>query len=230
MVKLTKRMQKISETVQPGVQMNAASAFELLKKLSSVKFTESVDVSVNLGIDTKKSEQAVRGAIVLPKGTGREIKVAVFTTEANAKKAKDAGADIVGSDDLASAIKKGKFDFDILIATPDAMPAIGKLGQILGPKGLMPNPKDGTVTADVATAIKNAKAGQVRFRTDKAGIVHTRIGTIKFAAADLKENLQTLITAIKKAKPSSSKGIYLKKITVSTTMGPGIPVDISSID
>lgn len=230
MPKSTKRMQKIRGSIQPGIQMDAVEAFELLKKLSKVKFTESIDVSVNLGIDTKKSEQAVRGAIVLPKGTGREIKVAVFTTEANFTKAKDAGADIVGFDDLASEIKKGKFDFDVLIATPDAMPAVGKLGQVLGPKGLMPNPKDGTVTADVTTAIKNAKAGQVRFRTDKAGIVHTRIGTVKFAALDLKENLQTLITAIKKAKPSSSKGIYLKKITVSTTMGPGIQVDLSSID
>jgi large subunit ribosomal protein L1 len=230
MAKVTKRMQKIHEAVQPGVQMNVVEAFELLKKLSSVKFTESVDVSVNLGVDMKKSDQAVRGAIVLPKGTGREIKVAVFTPAANAKKAKDAGADIVGFDDLASAIKKGKFDFDVLIATPDAMSAVGKLGQILGPKGLMPNPKDGTVTADVASAVKNAKTGQVRFRVDKAGIVHTRIGTVKFSVQDLKENLKTLIAAIKKAKPSSSKGIYLKKVTVSTTMGPGIPIDISSLE
>ena len=230
MVKLTKRMQKIREAIQPGVYVNVKEAFETLKKLSSVKFVESVDASVNLGIDTKKSDQAVRGAIVLPHGTGREVKVAVFTQEANADAAKKAGADVVGFDDLAAAIKEGKTDFDVLIATPDAMSAIGKLGPILGPKGLMPNPKDGTVTTDIATAVKNAKTGQVRFRSDKGGIVHCRIGTVKFTEQDLKENLQVLITALNKAKPSSSKGIYLKKVTVSTTMGPGVPVDLGSLE
>ncbi|MGD9152093.1 MAG: 50S ribosomal protein L1 [Gammaproteobacteria bacterium] len=230
MVKLTKRMQKIREAVNPGVYVNAKEAFETLKKLSSVKFIESVDVSVNLGIDTKKSDQAVRGAIMLPHGTGREVKVAVFTQAANADAAKKAGADIVGFDDLATAIKEGKTDFDVLIATPDAMSAIGKLGPILGPKGLMPNPKDGTVTTDIATAVKNAKTGQVRFRSDKGGIVHCRIGTVKFTEQNLKENLQALVVALNKAKPSSSKGIYLKKITVSTTMGPGISVDLSSLE
>lgn len=230
MAKLTKRMQKIRETVKPGVYVNVKEAFETLKKLSSVKFVESVDVSVNLGIDTKKSDQAVRGAIVLPHGTGREVRVAVFTQAANSDAAKKAGADIVGFDDLAAAIKEGKIDFDILIATPDAMAAIGKLGPVLGPKGLMPNPKDGTVTTDLATAVKNAKTGQVRFRSDKGGIVHCRIGTVKFTEQDLKDNLQALVVALNKAKPSSSKGIYLKKVTVSTTMGPGVPVDLGSLD
>lgn len=229
-MKLTKRMKKIREAMgQPGGTMNALEAFELLQKLSTVKFIESVDVSVNLGINTKKSDQAVRDAVVLPKGTGREVKVAVFTSDANIQAAKDAGADIAGSDDLAKNIKDGQFDFDVLIATPDSMASVGKLGQILGPKGLMPNPKDGTVTTDIAAAVKNAKSGQVRFRADKAGIVHVRIGTVKFSVADLKENLDAFIAAIKKAKPSTSKGVYLKKITVSTTMGPGIAVDIGSL-
>jgi len=230
MAKLTKRIQKIREAVQPGVSVDVMEGLELLKKLSTVKFDESVDVSINLGIDIKKSEQTVRGAIVLPKGTGREVKVAVFTQAANAAAAKKAGADMVGSDDLAAAIREGKFDFDILIATPDAMAGVGKLGPILGPRGLMPNPKDGTVTTDIATAVKNAKAGQVRFKTDKSGIVHCRIGTVKFSAQNLKENLEALVIALNKAKPSSAKGIYLKKITISTTMGPGISVDKNSLE
>lgn len=231
MAKATKRMNKIREEIQPGVHMNVTEAFELLKKLSTVKFVESVDISVNLGIDIKKSDQAVRGATVLPKGTGRDVRVAVFAPQdAKAKEAKEAGADIVGYEDLAESIKAGKFEFDVLIATPDAMPAVGKLGPILGPRGLMPNPKVGTVTANVAEAVKSAKGGQVRYRTDKAGVVHCAIGTVKFSAADLKTNLEALIIALKKAKPSSSKGVYLKKISVSTTMGPGIVIDQASIE
>jgi large subunit ribosomal protein L1 len=229
MVRLTKRKQKILEVVQSKDPQSAIEAFESLKKVSVVKFEESVDVSVNLGIDIKKSEQAVRGATLLPKGTGREVRVAVFAQGANAETAKKVGADVVGFDDLAETIKAGKFDFDVLIATPDAMPVVGKLGPILGPRGLMPNPKIGTVTTDIETAVKNAKAGQVSYRTDKAGIIHCRIGTVKFSAQDLKENLDALISALKKAKPSSSKGIYLKKVIVSTTMGPGIVVDQASL-
>ena len=231
MTGLTKRMKKIREAIGKNVLMNVLEAFELLKSVSSVKFVESVDVSVNLSIDPKKSDQVVRGATLLPKGTGREVKVAVFAQEGvNADNAKEAGADLVGFEDLAESIKSGSFDFDVLIATPDAMPVVGKLGPILGPRGLMPNPKIGTVTADVATAVKNAKAGQVSYRTDKAGIIHCRIGIVKFSAQDLKENLEALINDLKKAKPSSSKGIYLKKITVSTTMGPGLTVDTASLN
>lgn len=225
----TKRMSEIRKAIQPGVVMNAIEAFEKLKELSKVKFVESVDVSINLGIDTKKSDQVVRGACALPKGTGRAVRVAVLTRDANAEAAKNAGADLVGYDDLADAIKAGNFDFDVLIATPDAMPLVGKLGPLLGPRGLMPNPKLGTVTPDVAGAVKNVKAGQARFRADKAGIVHSRIGSVQFSATDLLQNLESLIVALKKAKPSSSKGIYIKKITVSTTMGPGIVVDQASL-
>jgi large subunit ribosomal protein L1 len=229
MAKLSKRMRQIRDAIKSDKQLNVAEAFALLKKLSTVKFTESVDVSVNLGIDSKKSDQAVRGATILPKGTGREVKVAVFAQAANADTAKTAGADIIGFDDLAEKIQKGEIDFDVLIATPDAMPVVGKLGPILGPKGLMPNPKVGTVTTDIANAVKNAKAGQVRYKTDKAGIIHCSIGTLKFTAEDLQSNLEALIADLKKAKPSSSKGIYLKKITVSTTMGPGIVIDKNSL-
>lgn len=230
MTKLSKRMRAIREEVQPGTLSSVTEAFELLKKLSKVKFDESVDVSVNLGIDPKKSDQMLRGATLLPKGSGKTVKVAVFAQAAKADEAKAAGADIVGFEDLAKTIQSGEMNFDVLIATPDAMPLVGKLGQILGPRGLMPNPKVGTVTPDVATAVKNAKAGQVRYRTDKAGIVHCRIGAVKFSVEDLKENLEALMTALKKAKPSASKGVYLKKVSVSTTMGPGIVLDQASLD
>ncbi len=226
---VAKRMSEIRKAIQPGMVMGAVEAFEKLKELSKVKFAESVDVSINLGIDPKKSDQVVRGACALPKGTGREVRVAVLTRDVNAEVAKKAGADIVGYDDLADSIKAGNYDFDVLIATPDAMPIVGKLGPLLGPRGLMPNPKLGTVTPDVASAVKNVKAGQARFRADKAGIVHSRIGGVQFSAEDLLKNLESLIVALKKAKPSSSKGIYIKKITVSTTMGPGIVVDQSTL-
>lgn len=227
---VSKRIAEIRKTVSKGSVMAAQEAFKKLKELSKVKFVESVDVSVNLGVDPKKSDQAVRGACALPKGTGREVRVAVLTQSANVDAAKQAGADIVGYEDLAESIKNGNFDFDVLIASPDAMPVVGKLGPILGPRGLMPNPKVGTVTSDVANAVKNAKAGQAMFRADKAGIVHCRIGNVQFSEGDLLLNLEAVIVALKKAKPSSSKGIYLKKITVSTTMGPGIIVDQSSLN
>ncbi|HCU05832.1 MAG: 50S ribosomal protein L1 [Gammaproteobacteria bacterium GWE2_42_36] len=230
MAKISKRMQAIRNTVKTGIAYAAKEAFEQLKSLSKVKFVESVDVSVNLGIDPKKTEQAVRGAVLLPKGTGRTVKVAVFTQGVNADKAKAAGADAVGYDDLAARAQAGDFPFDVVIATPDAMSLVGKLGPILGPRGLMPNPKVGTVTADVETAIKNVKAGQARYRTDKAGIIHCSIGTLAFSPEDLKLNLETLLIALKKAKPSSSKGIFLKKITVSTTMGPGMLIDQGSLE
>merc|ERR1711900_13673 len=189
----------------------------------------SVDVSVNLGIDAKKSDQNVRGATVLPNGTGKDVRVAVFTQGANAEAAKEAGADIVGMDELAEQVKKGQMDFDVVIASPDAMRVVGQLGQILGPRGLMPNPKVGTVTPDVATAVKNAKAGQVRFRTDKNGIIHTTLGKVDFDAASVQGNLEALVADLKKLKPSSSKGIYFKKITLYTTMGPGLTIDHSAL-
>lgn len=230
MTTLSKRMRQVREAVSPHTVMPVIEAFDTLKKLSTVKFTESVDVAINLGIDPKKSDQTVRGATVLPKGTGREVRVAVMTQGAHAATAEKAGADLVGFEELAEDIKKGQMNFDILIATPDAMPIVGKLGQILGPRGLMPNPKLGTVTTDVETAVKNAKAGQVSFRIDKAGVIHCRIGTTKFGAKDLKENLESLLVALKKAKPATAKGVYLKKITASTTMGPGIIIDQSSLE
>lgn len=226
---VSKRMSEIEKVIQPGMVMNAIDAFSKLKELSKVKFVESVDVSVNLGIDTKKSDQVVRGACALPKGTGRAVRVAVLARDDNAEAAKKAGADIVGYEDLAETIKAGQFNFDVLIASPDAMPLVGKLGPILGPRGLMPNPKLGTVTADVAGAVKNVKSGQARFRADKSGIVQCRIGSVQFSAEDLLQNLEAFIAALKKAKPSSSKGVYIKKITVSTTMGPGIVVDQASL-
>ena len=225
MAKLTKRAKAIAEKVTCGKQYPLEEALGLLKELSSVKFRESVDVSVNLGIDARKSDQAVRGATVLPNGTGKTVRVAVFTQGANADAAKDAGADIVGMDDLAAEIKKGNMDFDVVIASPDAMRVVGQLGQILGPRGLMPNPKVGTVAQDVATAVKNAKAGQVRYRTDKAGIIHCPIGRVDFEVPALVENLTALMADLNKAKPSSAKGIYIKKVSVSTTMGPGLQID-----
>lgn len=229
MAKLTKRAKAIQEKVDADKQYAIDEALGLIKELSTVKFNESVDVAVNLGIDPKKSDQVVRGATVLPNGTGKEVRVAVFTEGDNAKAAEAAGADIVGMDDLAEQVKKGEMNFDVVIASPDAMRVVGQLGQILGPRGLMPNPKVGTVTPDVATAVKNAKSGQVRYRADKAGIVHCSVGTVKFEVTQLKENIEGLIADLVKAKPTSAKGIYLKKIAISSTMGPGITIDQASM-
>ena len=229
MSKMTKREKVVAEKVKAGSQYSIDDAFALLKELSSAKFNESVDVAVNLGVDPRKSDQVVRSATVLPNGTGKTVRVAVFAQGANADAAKAAGADIVGFDDLAAEVKAGKMDFDVVIATPDAMRVVGQLGQILGPRGLMPNPKVGTVTPDVATAVKNAKAGQVRYRTDKAGIIHCTLGKVGFEVEALKQNLDALLSDLNKAKPSSAKGIYMKKITVSTTMGPGLVVEKSSL-
>ncbi len=230
MAKLTKRMKMIREKVDPVKSYNVDEALQLLKELSTVKFRESVDVSVNLGVDPRKSDQVVRGATVLPHGTGQSVRVAVFAQGANAEAAKEAGADIVGMEDLAEEVKKGNLDFDVVIATPDAMRVVGQLGQILGPRGLMPNPKVGTVTTDVATAVKNAKSGQVRYRTDKAGIIHCTIGKVDFDVNALRENLEALLADLKKAKPAASKGVYMKKVALSTTMGPGLTVDKASLD
>jgi large subunit ribosomal protein L1 len=227
MAKLSKRAKAIAEKIDRDKVYPLEDALALLKDLSSVKFTESVDVSVNLGVDPKKSDQVVRGATVLPNGTGKEVRVAVFTDGDNATAAKEAGADIVGMDDLAAEVKKGNMDFDVVIASPDAMRVVGQLGQILGPRGLMPNPKVGTVTPNVAEAVKNAKSGQVRYRVDKAGIIHASVGTVKFDVPQLKENIDGLVAALIKAKPTAAKGVYLKKISVSTTMGPGLTVDQS---
>jgi len=230
MAKLTKRQKAISEKVEPGKQYSIDEAVALLKDVSSVKFAEGVDIAVNLGIDAKKSDQVVRGATTLPHGTGSEVRVAVFTQGANVEKAQQAGADVVGMDDLAASIKEGNMDFDVVIASPDAMRVVGQLGTILGPRGLMPNPKTGTVTPDVATAVKNAKAGQVRFRIDKNGIIHGIIGKLAFDVAAIKENLEALVNDLKKAKPAAAKGIYLKKMTLSSTMGPGLVLDQSSLE
>lgn len=227
MAKLSKREKAIKEKVQPGKIYAPDEAFGLLKTVSSVKFVESVDVAVMLGVDPRKSDQAVRGATVLPNGTGKSVKVAVFAQGAAADAAKEAGAEIVGMDDLAADIKAGKMDFDVVIASPDAMRIVGQLGQILGPRGLMPNPKVGTVTPDVAGAVRNAKAGQVRYRTDKKGIIHCTIGKISFENTALQENLEALLADLRKAKPATSKGVYLKKVTVSSTMGPGLALDQS---
>jgi large subunit ribosomal protein L1 len=229
MAKLTKRFKAIRAKVPQGKQFAIDDALKLVKDAANAKFRESVDVAVNLGIDAKKSDQTVRGAVVLPHGTGKSVRVAVFAQGANADKAKAAGADVVGFEDLAAEIKGGRLDFDVVIATPDAMRVVGALGQVLGPRGLMPNPKVGTVTADVAGAVKNAKAGQVRFRADKAGIVQCTIGKADFDAGALKENLQALLADLQKVKPSTAKGIYLKKITLSSTMGPGLVIDQSSL-
>lgn len=229
MARLSKRFKAIREKVEPGKFYAIDEALNLLKEIPHAKFVESVDVAVNLGVDPRKSDQVVRGATVLPHGTGKNVRVAVFAQGENADKARAAGADIVGFEDLAEDIKKGNMDFDVVIATPDAMRVVGQLGQILGPRGLMPNPKVGTVTPDVETAVKNAKAGQVRYRTDKGGIVHAPIGTVEFDVQRLKENLDALLADLKKAKPASAKGQYLKKISVSTTMGPGITVDQASL-
>ncbi|WP_166109341.1 50S ribosomal protein L1 [Pseudoalteromonas sp. Z9A5] len=225
MAKLTKRMRTIREKVEVTKDYEINEAITLLKELATAKFVESVDVAVNLGIDARKSDQNVRGATVLPNGTGRDVRVAVFTQGANAEAAKEAGAELVGMEDLAELVKKGEMNFDVVVASPDAMRVVGQLGQILGPRGLMPNPKTGTVTPNVAEAVKNAKAGQVRYRNDKNGIIHTTIGKVDFTAEQLQQNLESLIVALKKAKPSQAKGIYLKKVTISTTMGAGVSVD-----
>lgn len=231
MAKLSKRQKLIREKTDTNRAYTVGEAVALLVELgSSVKFKESIDVSVNLGVDARKSDQVVRSSTVLPNGTGKTVRVAVFTQGANADKAKEAGADIVGMDDLADEVKKGNMDFDVVIATPDAMRVVGQLGQILGPRGLMPNPKVGTVTPDVETAVNNAKAGQVRYRTDKNGIIHAPMGNVEFPAEAIKQNLEALIADLKKAKPSTSKGVYLKKVSLSSTMGPGLTVDQSSLN
>ncbi|HEY3859917.1 MAG TPA: 50S ribosomal protein L1 [Gammaproteobacteria bacterium] len=224
-----KRMKAAREQLPPGKTYPVQDALNLLKKFATVKFKESVDVAVNLGIDAKKSDQVVRGSTVLPHGTGKSLRVAVFAQGANAEAARQAGADIVGFEDLAEKIKAGQMDFDRVIASPDAMRIVGQLGQILGPRGLMPNPKMGTVTADVAGAVKNAKAGQVQYRADKAGIVHCTIGKSDFDVKALNENLHALLADINKVKPATAKGIYMQKVTVSSTMGPGIVIDPSSL-
>jgi len=229
MAKLSKRMRAINEKVDATKEYEFDEAVALLKEFATVKFAESVDVAVNLGIDARKSDQNVRGATVLPNGTGKDVRVAVFTQGANAEAAKEAGADIVGMDDLADLVKKGEMNFDVVVASPDAMRVVGQLGQILGPRGLMPNPKTGTVTPDVATAVKNAKAGQVRYRNDKNGIIHASIGKIAFEPNQIKENLEALLEAVKKAKPSSAKGTYIAKVSLSTTMGAGVVIDQGSI-
>lgn len=229
MAKLSKRMKAISAKVQAGKLYGIDDALNLIKECASAKFSESVDVAVNLGIDPRKSDQVVRGATVLPNGTGKSVRVAVFAQGANAEAAKQAGADIVGFDDLAEQVKAGNLNFDLVIATPDAMRVVGQLGQILGPRGLMPNPKVGTVTPDVVGAVKNAKAGQVRFRADKAGIIHCSIGKASFETAALRENLQALMTSLAKAKPATAKGVYVRKVTLASTMGPGVAVDTATV-
>ena len=229
MAKLTKRQKAIAEKVEAGKAYNFEEAAKLLAELSTVKFTESFDISVNLGVDPRKSDQVVRGATVLPNGTGKSVRIAVFTQGPGVEAALAAGADRVGMDDLAAEMKGGDLNYDVVIASPDAMRVVGQLGQVLGPRGLMPNPKVGTVTPDVATAVKNAKAGQVRYRTDKNGIIHTSVGKIGFEADKLKENVEALIADLKRIKPASSKGIYVKRVTLSTTMGPGLVIDQSSL-
>jgi len=229
MAKITKRQRAINEKVDSSKQYSIEEAVALLKDLSNVKFAETVDVSVNLGIDPRKSDQSVRGATTLPHGNGKSVRVAVFTQGANAEAAKAAGAEFVGMDELAAEIKAGKMDFDVVIASPDAMRVVGQLGQVLGPRGLMPNPKTGTVTPDVVTAVKNAKAGQIRYRAEKGGIIHGGLGKISFDVVAIKENLEALIGDLKKSKPATSKGIYIKRISLSSTMGPGLVIDQASL-
>tara|TARA_B100001245_G_scaffold114763_1_gene84040 strand:+ start:106 stop:801 length:696 start_codon:yes stop_codon:yes gene_type:complete len=230
MAYLSKRQKIASEKIGTNTQYAIDEALSLVKEFATTKFPESIDISVNLGIDSRKSDQVIRGSTVLPNGTGKNIRVAVFAQGENAIKAKDAGADIVGFEDLAETIKTGELNFDVVIATPDSMRLVGQLGQVLGPRGLMPNPKVGTVTADVQTAVQNAKAGQVRYRTDKGGIIHCSIGKANFEIGALKENLITLLSDLKRARPSSVKGLFLKKMTISSTMGPGVKIDQASID
>ena len=229
MTKLTKKQKRIVERVTPNTLYKAAEAIEILKDFASNKFKEGVDIAVNLGVDPRKSDQVVRSSTNLPKGTGKDVRVAVFAQGDNATKAINAGADLVGFEDLAEKIKAGEMNFDVVIATPDAMRIVGQLGQILGPRGLMPNPKVGTVTMNVESAIKDAKSGQVRYRTDKNGIIHCSVGKIEFVTNDILENINALLNDLKKSKPITAKGIYIKKVTLSTTMGPGLPIDLSSI-
>jgi large subunit ribosomal protein L1 len=230
MANVSKRLRAIKEKIDRNRNYAVVDALQLVKETATAKFDESVDVAINLGVDARKSDQMVRGAVVLPKGIGKTIRVAVFAQGDNAQKAKDAGADIVGFDDLAAEIKGGRMDFDVVIATPDAMRVVGQLGQVLGPRGLMPNPKVGTVSPDVVGAVKNAKAGQVQYRTDKGGIVHCTIGRASFSVEDLKANLVALMDALQRAKPAASKGIYFKRLSVSSTMGVGVRVDQASVN
>ncbi|NYT28318.1 50S ribosomal protein L1 [Candidatus Thiodubiliella endoseptemdiera] len=230
MTKLTKKQKDIAVKVEIGKQYSIIEALTLLKDCSTAKFDESIDVSINLGVDAGKSDQNVRGAVVLPNGTGKLVRVAVFTQGDNVEKAQAAGADVVGMEDLMKTMQDGDLNYDVVIASPDAMGVVGRLGQVLGPRGLMPNPKVGTVTPDVATAVNNAKAGQVRYRTDKAAIIHAGVGKASFTPEALAENINALMGALKKAKPSSAKGIYFKRLNVSSTMGPGISVDLASVD
>ena len=229
MAAVVKRQKPWADQIQPGKQYAIDDALSLVKQFANAKFDESVDVAVNLGIDASKSDQQVRGSTVLPHGTGKTVRVAVFTSGKNADAAREAGADIVGLEDLAEKVKAGELNFDVVVASPDAMRVVGQLGQILGPRGLMPNPKVGTVTPDVAGAVRNAKAGQVRFRADKAGVIHCSIGKASFEPTKLKENLQALLHDLQRVKPAASKGIFLKRVAVSSTMGPGVPVDQSSL-
>ena len=230
MASMSKRKKVALEKIDATKNYLIDDALAIVKELATAKFAESIDVAVNLGVDPRKSDQVVRGSTVLPNGTGKSVRVAVFAQGENAEKATAAGADIVGFDDLAESVKAGELNFDVVIATPDAMRVVGQLGQILGPRGLMPNPKVGTVTADVETAVKNAKAGQVRYRTDKAGIIHCAIGRADFEVPDLKENLNMLLADLNKGKPATAKGQFVKKLTVSSTMGPGVSVDRASVD
>ena len=230
MAKLTKKQKLIAEKFDTEKFYALPDALEILGSVSSSKFKEALDVSVNLGVDPRKSDQVVRGATTLPHGTGKDVRVAVFAQGENAEKAQQAGADVVGFEDLGEEIKGGKIDFDVLIATPDAMRIVGQLGKVLGPRGLMPNPKTGTVTTDVEVAVKNSKSGQVQFRTDKAGLVHGRVGQLGFTAEQIKENIQALLVDLKKAKPAAAKGVYLKKLTLSSTMGPGLNIDQASLE
>jgi large subunit ribosomal protein L1 len=230
MAKLSKRMKAIAAKIDREKSYSVDDAVKLLNEVATTKFKESIDVAINLGVDPRKSDQAVRGATTLPHGTGKVTRVAVFAQGANADKAKAAGADLVGFEDLAEQIKGGELNFDVVIATPDAMRIVGQLGKVLGPRGLMPNPKTGTVTPDVETAVRNAKSGQVQFRADKAGIIHGSVGKVGFGPKEIKENLEALLTDLKKAKPASAKGVYLKKITLSTTMGPGVAIDQASLE
>jgi len=229
MAQVSKRVKAWDGKIQPGKQYPIDQALGLVKQFASAKFKESVDVAVNLGIDASKSDQQVRGSTVMPNGIGKTVRVAVFTSGKNQDVARAAGADLVGMEDLAEKVKAGEMNFDVVVASPDAMRVVGTLGQILGPRGLMPNPKVGTVTPDVAGAVKNAKAGQVRYRADKAGVVHCTIGKAEFEAGKLQENLQALLMDLQKVKPATAKGIYLKKISLSSTMGPGVPVDLSTL-
>ncbi|MCH7671741.1 MAG: 50S ribosomal protein L1 [Proteobacteria bacterium] len=230
MAKLSRKQKQMAEKLEEGKNYSVEEAVSLISEFASTKFKESIDVAINLGVDPRKSDQVVRGSTLLPNGTGKNVRVAVFAQGDNAEKATAAGADIVGFDDLAESIRAGNLDFDVVIATPDAMRVVGKLGTVLGPRGLMPNPKVGTVTPDVETAVKNAKAGQVRYRTDKNGIVHGGIGRVGFDGSAIRGNLEALLADLKKSKPSSAKGVYIKKVVLSSTMGPGLLIDQSSLE